>query len=47
MASLTDAIRYFVSTKIDDINYDKKDIVQRYLVLDKPVMTVTEICKEI
>ena len=46
MASLTDAIRYFVSTKIDDINYDKKDIVQRYLVLDKPVMTVTEICKE-
>ena len=46
MASLNEAIRYFASTRMEDINYKKRDMIQRYLVLDKPIMTITEICKE-
>ncbi len=46
MSSLNDAIRYLLSAKIGSIYYDKGNLVQRFLVLDKPVMTVTEICKK-
>ena len=46
MASLLEAIRYFASTRMEDMHHKKRDMIQRYLVLDKPIMTITEICKE-
>ena len=46
MSSLTDTIRYFLKVSTKNTNYDKNNLIQRFLVLDKPIMTITEICKK-
>ena len=46
MSSLTDTIRYFLKVSTKNINYDNNNLIQRFLVLDKPIMTITEICKK-
>ena len=46
MSSLIGTIKYFLSDRIECVSYDKKKSVQRFLVLDTPIMTITEICKK-
>ncbi len=46
MSSLVTAIKYFVNLKQEDIYRENSGLIQRYLIFDRPVMTVTEICKK-
>ena len=45
MPSFINAIRYFTDNKIDDLYNKGGGSPQRYLVLDKPIMTITDICR--
>lgn len=46
MSNLISAIKYFINPKEESAEHKKINLVRRYLVLDKPVMTITEICKK-
>ncbi len=46
MSNLISAIKYFVDSRKSDNNPKNLDLVHRYIVLDKPIMTITEICKK-
>ena len=46
MSNLISAIKYFIDTKEESTEHKKINLIRRYLVLDKPVMTITEICKK-
>lgn len=45
MPSFINVIKYFLDIKIEKIHYDNTILINRYLVIDRPVTTVTEICK--
>ena len=46
MKEFINAIKYLIDEKIRTTHYDRDVLVQRYLVIDKPVMTITNICKK-
>ena len=45
MPHFINAIRYFTDNKIDDLYNKGIGLPQRYLILDKPIMTITDICR--
>lgn len=45
MTRFINVIKYFLDIKVKDMQYEGLGLVNRYLIIDKPVMTVTEICK--
>ena len=46
MKDFISAIRYFIDEKTQATNQGSMELIQRYLVLDNPVMTITDICKK-
>ena len=49
LTSMTDfvsTIRYFIDERTQTANQQSMELIQRYIVLDNPVMTITEICKK-
>jgi nucleoside-diphosphate-sugar epimerase len=46
MTEFVSTIRYFIDENTQTSNQQSMELIQRYLVLDNPVMTVTDICKK-
>ena len=46
MNSLVKAIEYFLNREIENINQINNHLIERYIIIDRPIQTVTEICKK-
>ena len=46
MTEFVSTIKYFIDEPTQTSNQQSMELIQRYLVLDSPVMTVTDICKK-
>lgn len=46
MTEFVSTIRYFLDERTQTANQQSMELIQRYIVLDNPVMTITEICKK-